>query len=122
MRVRVSQCPLRNLKKNKLSKKVEKRVFDSNMVSAINQTLASADKVHLVNLIVALKSELATTNELLKIKNVECKDVVTRLNCCDDSLLAAQNRIQQLEKNSAKENKMVRPAIECMKNRSQFNR
>lgn len=67
------------------------------MVSAINQTLASADKIHLVNLIATLKSELASTNELLNIKNAECKDVVVRLKCCDENLLAAENRIRILE-------------------------
>lgn len=69
----------------------------SNMVSAINQTLASADKVHLVNLIATLKSELTSTNELLNIKNAECKDIVVRLKCCDENLLAAEDRIRILE-------------------------
>lgn len=75
------------------------------MVSAINPTLAAADKVHLVNLITTLKSELATTNELLKIKNAECKEVTVPLNCRDDQLLAAQNRLDK--STSAEEDKTV---------------
>lgn len=82
------------------------------MVSTINPTLAAADKVHLVNLIAALKSELETTNELLKIKNAEHKDVAVRLHCRDDQLLAAQNRIQRLEKCIADEKQTVRLAHE----------
>lgn len=75
-----------------------KEVIHSNMVAMINQTLASADKFHLVNLIATLKSELKTTNELMHIKNEEYKAVSVRLKCGDDKLRAAQNRIQLLER------------------------
>lgn len=81
--------------------------FDPNMVSTSIQSLASADKVHLVNLIGTLKSELATTNELLSIKNAECKDVVVRLRRGDDELLAAQSRIQILENKTVRFDELV---------------
>lgn len=67
------------------------------MVAMIHQTLASADKVHLVNLIATLKSELKTTNELMHIKNEEYKAVIVRLKCGADQLRAAQKRIELLE-------------------------
>lgn len=76
--------------------------IDPNMVSTSNQTLVSADKSHLVNLIATLKSELATTNELLYIKSEECEDVIVRLRRGDVDLVAAQNRIQILEKETVR--------------------
>lgn len=87
---------------------IEREVIDSTMVSSINEALASANKIHLVGLIATLKSELTTTNELLKIKNDECIDAAARLNCGKEKLAVAQSRIQQLKKNNAKRMKTVR--------------
>lgn len=71
------------------------------MISRLNHTLVSADKTHLVNLIATLKSEVATTNELLNIKNDEFEEFIIR----DNKLLAAHDRIKILEQNGG--NKMV---------------
>lgn len=67
------------------------------MVCSSNQNLVSASKVHLIDLIATLKSELATTNELLVRKSADYKGAIVRLNDGETQLLTAHNRIQTLE-------------------------
>lgn len=59
---------------------------------------AIADKTHLANLITSLKSELASANAILKIKEQETKEAKEQLKRTKDDLSGANKRVELLEK------------------------
>lgn len=59
---------------------------------------AIADKTHLANLISSLKSELASANALLKIKEKESKEAKEQLKRAKDDLNGTKKRLELLEK------------------------
>lgn len=59
---------------------------------------AIADKTHLANLITTLKSELASTNALLKIKEKDYHDATAQLTRYKGDLSDANKRVSLLEK------------------------
>lgn len=59
---------------------------------------AIADKTHLANLITSLKSELASANTLLKIKEKESKDAKEHLKRAKDDLTDANKGVELLER------------------------
>lgn len=62
---------------------------------------AIADKTHLANLITTLKSELASANALLKIKEKDYSDAKEQLKRFKGDLSEANNRSATLEKQCA---------------------
>lgn len=63
-------------------------------------TTAIADKTHLANLISSLKSELASANSLLKLKEKECSDSKEQFKRNATELRDARKRITAMEKQS----------------------
>lgn len=61
-------------------------------------SIAIADKTHLANLITTLKSELASANALLKIKEKDYHDAKEQLKLLKGNLSDANHRVDSLEK------------------------
>lgn len=61
-------------------------------------TTAIADKTHLANLITSLKTELATANSLLKMKEKECNDSKEHFKRNASELRDSRKRIVTMEK------------------------
>lgn len=61
-------------------------------------SIAIADKTHLANLITTLKSELASANALLKIKEKDYQDAKEQLKLLRGNLSDANHRVDSLEK------------------------
>lgn len=59
---------------------------------------AIADKTHLANLITSLKSELASANALLKIKEKDCSEAKELLKRSKEDSNDAKYRVELLEK------------------------
>lgn len=78
------------------------------MIAIKNYTSAAADKTHLANLIRTLKSELSTSNAMLKAKEEECMEYSRQLNQRNCELLDAGKRYKMLEKQCAAECETVR--------------
>lgn len=73
------------------------------MIAIKSYTTAAADKTHLANLIRTLKSELSTSNAMLKAKEEECMEISRQLNQRNGELLDAGKRYKMLEKQCAAE-------------------
>lgn len=72
---------------------------------------AIADKTHLANLISSLKSELASANALLKIKEKESKEAKEQLKRAKDDLNGTNKRLELLEKQCETYRQTVRMEI-----------
>lgn len=73
-----------------------------------NYITAIADKTHLANLITTLKSELATANSLLKVKEKECSDAREQFKRNATELRDTRKRIAVVEKQSENYRETVR--------------
>lgn len=78
-------------------------------------TTAIADKTHLANLITTLKSELASANALLKIKEKDYHDAKEQLKHFKGDLNDANKRVSMLEKQCDNYRQTVRIFIMIVK-------
>lgn len=81
-------------------KQVSKTIgsMDDNNATPDEVSTIIADKTHLANLISALKSEMSSTNELLKSKEHDYNEAKMQVNRFKDDLNDANKRIVALEK------------------------